>query len=210
MLPYVLAGAFAGSTLAQEELEPIERETATKFASRLSELAGRIEKPQVNIDAEPDKAVGLHRPRRAGVLVVPQKDLKEENADNEATKAAVKSENGAPLGYLFLYRIVPVHEDKPISTEKLRAVELTDDEGNVRPVTALLLSVKNVGEDDWRLLIFGADKKPIVDAKFVEGKGNGDLPVGIQVTDVKDNEGTVVITVFDKYQAKFRAAYQGE
>lgn len=185
-----------------QDLEPIEADQARGFATKLAELAGAIEKPQVKIEADADKAVGLHSPHRCGLLIVPRKDLVDDPENKD-----VKTENGAALAFLFLYKIVPVVEGKQIEADKLRQVEIVDGQGAAHSVHFLLLSVKKVADDDWRLLAYGKDKKPVVNVKFSEGKGNGTTPIGVAVEEVSGNEGTVVLTLFDKYQAKVRGTY---
>ena len=48
---------------------------------------------------------------------------------------------------------------------------------------------------------------PLVDARFDEGEGPGQTPLAIEVEDIDEERRTpaVVITVFNKYQAAFRA-----
>ena len=39
--------------------------------------------------------------------------------------------------------------------------------------------------------------------QFKDGKGPGDKPLAIEIKDVSGDTGSIVITVFDKYQATF-------
>ena len=195
---------YTSAAVVQDALTAIEPEEARRVAEKLSDEAAEIEKPQVVVEADPDKAMGLHRPGRAGILIVPQKDLKED----EELAAKFKTERGAPLAQLFSYRIVPVIEGDFVDSSKLRTVNFTDDDGTDHPINLLLLAVRQVAEDDYRLHVYGQGEEPLVDVKFSQGAGTGHEPVAIQITDVQEGQGTLVVTVFDKYQASFRVGYK--
>src|SRR5688572_31037047 len=70
--------------LAAEELTPIETDLAHGIGKRLAEEADKIDKPQIKVTADPDKANGVHVPHKVGVLVVPQKDLRESTRLNSS------------------------------------------------------------------------------------------------------------------------------
>ena len=198
-LPFVLV--LIAWALPQNEFEPIEKEKTQKYGRRLSEKAQKIEALPVKIEAQPDRAVGLHQ-RGAGLLLVPQKNLNEDEPQGD-----VRSEIGGPLGYLFLHHVVPVVNGKKLDTSDLHSVDVEDDDGDKHTVYFLLLTVRQVSEDDWRLYGFGRGKKPLVDAEFNEQEGPGDKPLAVEVKDAKDQQGRLAVTVFDRYQARFPIAY---
>jgi hypothetical protein len=189
-------------------LEPIEAELAHRFGKLLSDEADKISKPQIKISADADKAVGLHVPQKVGILVVPQKELKE----SEELAEKFKSDKGASLAYLFLYNLVPVIDGQPVDASRLRTVELADDEGNRHKVYVMLLAVRQVSEDDYRLHAYGHEEKPLVEAKFSQGTGPGAEPVAVEVKEVNEatHQGKLVLTVFGKYQAGFTCGHKAE
>ena len=42
------------------------------------------------------------------------------------------------------------------------------------------------------------------DIDFSDGKGPGAKPLAVEIKDIEGTTGSIVVTVFDKYQAKFR------
>jgi hypothetical protein len=187
-------------------LQPIEPEMARQFGKMLADAADKFDKPQIKIAADPDKATGLHVPEKVGLLVVPQKDLKE----SEELAEKFKTDKGASLAYLFLYNLVPVIDGKPVDASRLRSVEIADDNGMKHTVLVLLLAVRQLSDDDYRLQAYGHDEKPLVDAKFSEGAGPGTEPVAVEVKDLNEasHTGKLVLTVFGKYQAGFTCGHK--
>jgi hypothetical protein len=96
-----------------------------------------------------------------------------------------------------------------LDASKLRTVSFQADDGSEHEVNVLLLSARQLSESDYRLYAYGTGDKPLIDAQFTEGSGPGAEPVAVEVTNVDEAErqGDVVITVFGKYQAKFRGAH---
>ena len=189
-------------------LEPIEPEMAHRFGKILSDEADKITKPQIKIVADPDKANGVHAPEKAGILVVPQKDLKE----SEELAEKFKTEKGASLAYLFLYHLTPVIDGQPVDASRLRSVELADDNGSKHTVYVLLLAVRQVAEDDYRLHAYGHDEKPLLDAKFSLGGVAGTDPISVEVKDINEatHQGKLVLTVFGKYQVGFTCGHKAD
>lgn len=204
LMPLVMV--LVPTLLSAQDLESIPADEARAFGARLVELAGKLDAPQVKIVANAEQANGVHVPDKVGVLIVPQQDLKE----TEELAESFKSDPGAPLGYLFAYHIVPLVDGQRVEASRLRTVKLTGDDGTQHSIQVLLLAVRLLGDDDYRLHVYGKDPKPLIDAKFAEGTGPGAEPLAVEIknTDEQTREGTVVVTVFGKYQASFRAGHQ--
>ena len=67
---------------------------------------------------------------------------------------------------------------------------------------------KRIAEEDYRLYGIGRNaNQPLIDARFDDGEGPGQTPLALEVKDIDEESETaaVVITVFNKYQAAFRA-----
>ena len=89
---------------------------------------------------------------------------------------------------------------KLIDRDKLHCLTVNDGRGNTE-VNCMLLSVRKISEEDYRLYGFGKAAKPLIDVKFAGGEGPGAKPVALEI---KEGEpATVVVTVFGKYQAMF-------
>jgi hypothetical protein len=198
-------GAMANVT---DDLSPIEPEVAKKFGKIFAEHAAKFDKPQIQIEADPEKSNGVHVPDKVGVLIVPQKDLKE----SEELAAKFKAEKGAPLAFLFMYRVTPVVNGQPVDPSKVRTIKVDGENGAVHTVYCVLLSVRQNAEDDYRLYAYGHEEKPLVDAKFSEGTGPGAEPTAVEIKEVNEQtrQGQLVVTVFGKYQASFTVGHKAE
>ena len=203
-------GALLGATSAfAQSPNTMEPQKAQRAAEMLTEKTAKIESPQVEIEADPSQAVGLEF-KKEGILAIPQKGLdesaKEENSD-------ARSEQGAGLAYLFMTSAFsPVIDGKPVKAEKLRTVKIADRQGNERTVTCLLLAARRISEEDWRLYVYGAEKKPLADVPFEEVETEtpdaGPLRIDVENTSQSEGTGTFAVTVFGKYKAGFKVAYQ--
>ena len=174
-------------------------ETTQSYASHLVELfKNQTKDPQVKFDVDFAQATGLHA-GQDGIIAVPVKGLKEEAVD-----PAVETENGAGLCVLFLSTCyAPTLEGKPIDAKKLRRFKYNDGQGGEREALCLLVSVKHVGGDDWRLLAFGTEAKPVIDSTFSEATESTDKQLTIKVSGAKDKKAKLGFTVFKKYSASF-------
>ncbi len=191
-----------------EDLEAIETDLARSIAKGLIEQTDKIQKPQIKIDADVQRANGIHVPGKVGIIIVPQKDLKE----GEELAEKFKSEKGASLGYLFMYHIVPVINGKAIDANQLRSVTIADGDGKEHKVHVLLLAVKQMADDDYRLQAYGVGDQVLLDAKFSEASGSATEPVTVAIHDRNEStrQGKLAVTVFGKYQAGFQCAHDAE
>ena len=203
----IAVGLVISPVLNGADLEAIPADLVQRLATQFSEQAGKIEKAKFKVDPDTDKANGVHVPRMLGTLIVPQKGLKE----SEELAAKFKMDPGAALAYLFIYHLVPKVDGKQVDANQLHSVKFTDDNGNEITVQVLLLAIRQLADDDYRLYAYGQDAKPLVDAKFAEGTGPGPVPAAVELKDVNETtrEGKVVVTVFGKYQASFQVGYSG-
>jgi len=189
-----------GAIAVWAEPQPIPEEFAVAVARRLCEKADKDEGAPLKITGDPEKAHGLHEPEVAAAMVVPRTELKMDNLKN------VDQPKGEPTGYLFLYKITLLLDNKPYPQEKLPTVVLKSDDGVERTVIALRLALRKDAEDDWKLLVFGKENKPLVTAKFRQEPNNSSLPLSLSAKDIGENQGTLVVTVFGKYAADVRLA----
>ena len=196
----------APAVLAAQDLESVSAEQARRISQALLELVGKAEPLAIKIEADVAKVNGVHVPDKLGLLVIPQKDL----AESEELAAQFKTESGAPLAYLFTYRVVPVIDGKLVGADRLRTVKVSDSRGEEHTAFVFALTARQLADDDYRLWVYGAGNKPLVDVPFSEGKTTGSAPVVVEIKrpDEAQMQGDVAITVFGKYQATFRAGYR--
>lgn len=195
----VVAVAVSASAAVAEDLAPAPKEVAQKIGEALTKAAAGIEKPQVKIEGDPAKAVGVIVPEHGGLLLVPPKGMGEDHGLD------MTGEKGVPLGLFFSSAdLMPIVDGKLLDRGKLHTLAVTDGQGNKHEVNCMLLSVRKLSDEDYRLYGFGKAGKPLIDAKFTGGKGPGAKPVAMEVKVPEAGPAEVVITVFDKYQAKFQ------
>jgi hypothetical protein len=187
-----------GSAIRAGEMQQMSPESSQSYGQHLSELFEKENKErQVKFEVDPMQATGMHEDQD-GILVVPIKGLKEGEID-----PAVESENGGGLCYLFLSPCyTPVVDGKPIDTKKLRRVKFKHGQED-REAICLVVTVKHVGGDDWRLFAFGAEKAPVIDSRFSESPEDVDRTLAVRVSGAKDNKANLALTLYKKYSASF-------
>lgn len=199
------ACAFGAASAVAEDLEILDPQISQAFAQVLAEAAEKIEKPQVKIAGDVEKACGVHK-EQVGLILVPQKDLKPEEIPD-----GVNSDPGAPLGHLFMSKgFAPVIDGKPVDPAKLRTVKFTGQDGNEQEVLYLALTARHTDDDVWHLYGYGTDEKPVVDAQIGEGAGPGTQPLALEVKDLEDNTGTAYVTIYDRFQTSFKINFKAE
>ena len=198
-----LCAWFAGSAIA-EDLEILDPQIAQAFAQALVEAADKVEKPQVKVNADVEKACGVHLDQ-VGLIIVPQKDMTPENE-------GVNSDPGAPVGHLFMSDVfLPIIDGKAVDPAKIRQITFSGQDGNEHKVNYLILAARHTTDDDvWHLYAYGTDEKPLIDARIGEGTGPGTQPVALEVKDLENNEATAYVTFFDQYQCTFKVNHKPE
>jgi len=136
------------------------------------------------------------------MILVPAEGLNEDDAEMQIG-------DSAPLALLFTSApILPATDGRLIDRDRLHGVTYTDDEGREHEGNCMMLIVKRIAEEDYRLYGIGKNATvPLVDGRFDDGEGPGQTPLAVEVKDIDEESETaaVVITVFNKYQAAFRA-----
>ena len=186
------------------DLEILDPQIAQAFAQALCESADAIEKPQVKIDPDLEKACGVFMDvgEPVGLIVVPQKDITPENE-------AVNKDPGAPLGHLFMSKgFAPVIDDKPVDDAKMRTITFAGQDGQEQKVSYLTLAARHTDDDVWHLYAYGADEKPLLDVQIGEGVGPGTQPIALEVKEYEDGNGTAYVTIFDMYQTSFKLNFK--
>jgi hypothetical protein len=201
LVPSLAAAALllggAGQAFSQQ-MRGMDAGTATAYGTALGGQFSKTEGLQLKIELDLSQASGL-QDDNTGIILVPAKGLTE-----EALPEAGKAESGAPLGYLFLTpRFNPLVDDRPPADEQLRVIDYGDGR-----VTSLILTARHVGGDEWKLLVFGAEQKPLIEAPIYPADESGPGTLSMRVEDVQDEKGTLVLTVFGKYEASITISYK--
>ncbi len=197
------ACTFTLASAVAADLEVLDPQIAQAFAQALTEAADKIEKPQVKVESDIEKSVGVHM-EQTGMIIVPQKDIKPEND-------AVNSDPGAPLAHLFMSPgFAPVIDGKAVDAAKMRTLTFKGQDGEEHKVSYLTLAARHTDDDVWHLYGYGSDAKPLIDARIGEGAGPGSQPLALEVKDFENNEGTAYVTIFDRFQCSFKVNFKPE
>jgi len=190
------------SVTVAEDLAAMEAEIAKLYAKHISDVFQKdLKNPAVKFEANSEKAKGFHV-GHDGILMVPSKALKEGEIDPN-----VESENGAGVCFLFMSKCYqPLVNGKPIDESKLHTVKFNDGDGNSQEAIGLILTVKHVGGDDWRLFAFGKDKKPLISSPFGGSSGGATDYLDIKADSPKDMKSNLTLTIAKKYSASFPIA----
>jgi len=185
-----------------EGIKPVPAEAAHGIGKALLEAA------PVNFAGDPANAVGVvsvDDGKVLGMILVPAKGMNEEEAEMEVG-------DSEPLALLFcspsILPVTPGTASTLVERGKLHSVTITDGEGKKHDSNCMMLIVKRIAEEDYRLYGIGKrPNEPLFDARFTDGEGPGETPLAVEVKDIDEESKTAaaVITVFDKYQAAFRA-----
>lgn len=188
-----------GSMARAADLEQMPAEMSQLYAQHLSEKFNKEnQERQAKFEVDPSQSSGL-RLGQDGIILVPAKGLKEGTID-----PAVETETGAGLGYLFLSPcFVPLVEGKPIDAKKLRSIKFDNGQGMEREAICLLVTVKHVQGDEWRMFGFGTEKTPVVNSQFDLASGTVDKSLSLQVKDAKDKQANLELILHKKYGTSF-------
>jgi hypothetical protein len=189
----------ADPAMAAEKLGEMDSWTAQEYAQYLVEKFTEVKGQQVKLDANADEASGLSAGGE-GIILVPARGVKE-GEENDA----VHTEKGAGLACLFMSpRFNPMVDGKQIAQEKLLSVNYTDQDGDEKLATCLLLAIRNVEGDDWRLYAYGKDKKPVIDAKFSMAEEEAEGVIAMVAKEASEKDAKLVFTLFGRYAANFK------
>jgi len=201
-----LGMVLCASPAFSQELGEADADIAQLYATLLTESLEDVEGKQVEVEPDIEGTVLLALGME-GILIVPTVGLDPEAAIGDP---AAQSDAGAPLAVMFMSpRFNPLIDGEAIEEDKLRSITFADGEGNEQKATMLLLSAHNIEGDDWRLNVFGAEEKPLIEAQF---GGAEDIPdeeetINIMVGEVEDNKALLTVRVFGLYTASFEIGH---
>ena len=180
-------------------LEDMDADTAKEYGGMIAGLfAKQLKDPQVKIDVDVDKSVGLvNLNTREGIIAIPVKNFKEDRENK-----ACETDTGLGFCYLFMSQSYnPLLDGKAIDAKKLRTVKFTDADGNERAAICLLCSIKHVEGDDWQLYLYGSDKQPVLKSPFGEASDAPKADLALTLQDPSKDQAQLVVNLFGKYSA---------
>jgi hypothetical protein len=187
-----MAALIAGFTTVQAQ-EQLPRQEALKYAFIVSADLPAMLKTPIPTDPDVKRPIAL-RDGDYGGMVLPESKL----------SAEVFSKAGkdvAPVGQLWLLKLVPVSDGQPVPASKLRLVEASSDEGKAT-VPCCALGVRKDASGVLELLVFGKDKEPVVRAPMRTISRQQDDPIEMSA-ERKDDGGHVTLRFLGKYEATF-------
>jgi hypothetical protein len=108
---------------------------------------------------------------------------------------------GIPVGQLWLLKLVPMNDGEPVPADRLRFVEVTNEEGSAR-VLCCVLAVRSTGGDKRELVVLGKDKKPLLTAPLKAIAKTQDNPIEM-TAERTDDGGLITLQILGKYEASF-------
>ncbi|MBM3999205.1 MAG: hypothetical protein FJ297_06640 [Planctomycetes bacterium] len=205
LLAVLVIGTGIGETQAQT-VQPIPDARLKRLGEKLATAVESVPAARPGFAFDAARALGFQMSEQAiRVVVIPRKDLNE----SEAFAAEMKTEAGAPIGSLFFEHVAPIVKGALASADRVPEVSLADEFGIVNRIRVLRLVARQVSDEDYRLYAYGTGKEPLIDAKFAIGSRDVKGPVHVAARDVDTDKrrGTLVVTVFGKYEASFPGAY---
>jgi hypothetical protein len=187
-----MAALIAGLAAAQAQ-EQLPRQEALKYA--FADSANLAEMVRTPIPTDPDvkRPVAL-RDGDFGGMVLPESKLSPE-VFSKASKEA------APVGQLWLLKLVPLSDGQPVPASKLRIVEVKSEDAQAK-VPCCALGVRKSGEGELELLIYGKDTEPVLRAPMRAISRQQEDPIEM-TAERKDDGGHVTLRFLGKYEATF-------
>ena len=187
-----MAAFIAGFTTTQAQ-EQLSRQDALKYAFLVSADLPAMLKTPIPTDPDVKRPVAC-RDGDYGGMVLPEAKL----------SAEVFSKAGkdvAPVGQLWLLKLVPMNDGQAVPASKLRMVEARSDEGQAT-VACCALGLRKDDKGGLELLVFGKDKEPVLRAPLHAISRQQENPIEMSA-ERKDEGGLVTLRFLGKYEASF-------
>jgi hypothetical protein len=188
----LLAALVAGLTTTQAQ-EQLPRQEALKYAFIVSANLDAMLKTPIPTDPDVKRPVAM-KDGDYGGMVLPESKL-------SADAFAKAGTDPAPVGQLWLLKLVPMKDGQPVAASKLRMVQASSDEGEAT-VPCCALGVRKNAEGALELLVFGKDKEPVLTAPLHSISRQQEAPIEM-AAERKDEGGLVILRFLGKYEASF-------
>lgn len=187
-----MAAFIAGLTAAQAQ-EQLPRQEALKYAFILSANLPDMLKTPIPTDPDAKRPVAL-RDGDYGGMVLPESKLRAEVFSKAGKRVA-------PVGQLWLLKLVPLADGQPVPASKLRMVEVRSEDSEAT-VCCCALGVRKGADHALELLIYGKDKEPVLRVPIRTITREQDEPIAMSA-EREDDGGHVTLRFLGKYKAKF-------
>lgn len=194
LIAFCVLGVSASAGPAQE-IERVDADKVTKFATPLANLAGELKDLPVKVAPDAAKAMAIAKGDHAA-LVIP---------DAKLTREAIEKVDREilPAGYLFLHKITPIIAGSPLPLGQRRTVALEHD-GKTATVAVLPLAIGKIAGRTV-LLIYTNEKSAAHVVPLYPDDTARDHPLDL---DAQPGEGraSLVIHVLGKHRASIGVA----
>lgn len=187
-----MAAFIAGFTTAQAQ-EQLPRQEALKYAFILSANLPEMLKTPIPTDPDVKRPVALHDGDYGG-MVLPETKLSAE-AFSKAGKDV------APVGQLWLLKLVPMNDGQPVPASKLRMVQARSEDAQAT-VPCCALGVRKNADGALELLVYGKDKEPVLRAPIHAISRDQENPIEMSA-ERKDDGGHITLRFLGKYETTF-------
>jgi hypothetical protein len=182
----------AGQRVFAQEIIPLDE--AQKAARKVTETA--IADAPLKTDVDIDKPCVL-KADKGGMMIIPDKQLSTE-------KLAAPGPGIVPIGQLWSLHLSLADSGKPIDTDKLRLVTVTDGDKQRELEVYFLGATKNQG-GDLELTVFGKNKEPLFRVPIAKSSATTSsaqkVPIELSGRKNDDDSGTLTLRLLDQYSA---------
>jgi outer membrane protein assembly factor BamB len=179
--------------------------SATKYGGYVTDVfTGKFKERQVKFEVDIEKSTGVYEGAH-GMIAVPAKGLNEEQVNKDS-----RTPNGAGLCNLYLsapFRLLL--DGKPAPESKLRIVSGLGNDGEQTRSACFICTVRQVAGGGRELCLFGAEKEPVLTAKFENVSEAATRDFTFTVAPDKDNKLSLVISIFGQSAAPVSVRYTG-
>lgn len=178
-------------TLTVSAQEVLTQEQLEKAVPRILERAADQENLQLKLDGDGAKAFGMKAKDHAAVII-PNKGLTAESFKKLDKEVLV-------LGQLWLARLAPAVDGKPVPNSSLRLVKFVEKEKE-QNLPLQLLGVQKTGEK-IELVVYAKGKEPLLRLPLTRTDFKQELPLELDMRKLSDDLGIIDINIFGQFNA---------
>jgi hypothetical protein len=187
----LLLGLLTLNPVAAQENLP--RAAALSYAFAVAADLGEMLKTPIPTDPDLKRPVAA-REGDYGGMVLPESKLTAGSLE-KAGKDLI------PVGQLWLLKLVPMSDGRPLPGNRLRFVDVTTEEGHAK-VPCCVLAVRTGEGDALELALLGNDKTPLLTAPLKKISKPQDNPIDL-AAERKEDGGLLSLKILGKYEASF-------
>jgi hypothetical protein len=170
----------AGFSMAQGQ-EALPRDEALKAAFQLCRDLPKMLGTPIPTDPDVKRPVGVRADNR-GLMVLPESKL-------SLDAVAKAGQDAAPLGQLWLLKVVPIVAGQPATADKLKMLTVSGDKETLS-VALCALGVRKGADGRPELLVYGKDKEPLLHVALTPISDKQENP--IEVSAERQGDGALL------------------